>query len=568
MLDLLIRGGTVVDGTGAAPYTADVGVTDGLIVEIGKVTTPSRRVIDVDGLAVTPGFVDIHTHYDGQALWDERLDPSFSNGVTTAIMGNCGVGFAPVRKGSEALLIDLMDGVEEIPGSVLAEGLKWDWNSFPEYLDRIAECRHSFNLGAHIAHGPLRYYVLGEKVMDQKLADDHEISTMRNMLSEAFQAGAWGLSSTRTAVHMTRSGRMTPDFDVDFRELRGLADVVGQYDAVFEFAPAGVLGEDPDALQRDMSYYREFALETGSRVHVLLSQIPSAPDFWRRQLNLIDTVSRAGGRMHAQINGRGLGVMLGLLNSNPFQTRETWIRVSRLPREKRLAEFRKPEIRAAILSEPDHWLRSHGIMHSMFQAAYEYRGAADFEPLPEQKLSRIAVREGRGIKEVGYDCMAKDGFVFVPLLNYEDGDLEVVREMLSSPHSVVAASDGGAHSLTVCDGALPTFMLTHWTRDRARGARLNVETVVELMTSRPARAIGMTDRGIVAAGLAADLNIIALEALRVSQPEVIGDLPSGADRLVQKSSGYRATIVNGIVTREFDAETGARPGRLLRKKVA
>ena len=568
MLDLRITGGPIIDGTGRPAETGDIGIKDGRITEIGRVSTPARRTIAADGLAVTPGFVDIHTHYDGQALWDDALDPSFSNGVTTAILGNCGVGFAPCSAADREALIDLMDGVEEIPGSVLAEGLKWDWTSFPEYMDRLDEARHSFNIGALATHGPLRFHVLGNKVIDGIPASDAEIAVMNTLLKEALGSGAFGMSSSRTSLHVTRSGRMTPDYNVEFRELRALAETLGAYDSVFEFAPAGVTGEDADGLRRDMAYYERLAIETGARVHMLLQQIPEAPDFWREQLAGLDRVAAAGGRMHAQVHGRGIGLMIGLLNTNPFQTRETFLKISELPFDKRMAEFRKPEVRARILADADHIPDHFKILGEFIDRAYAFTSAGDYEPDQSQRVREIARREGRTAEEVAYDLMLRDGLLFTPVLNYHGGDLEVARQIFSNPHCLVAASDAGAHSLTICDGALPTFMLTHWTRDRTRGPRLPVETVVHMLSAKPARAIGLTDRGVLAQGLAADLNLIDLDALKLDTPKIVSDLPSGAHRLLQLATGYRATVVNGVVTREGDTDTGERPGRLLRRRQA
>ncbi len=568
MLDLRITGGSVIDGTGKPAETGDIGIKDGRIVEVGRVSTPAHRTIAADGLAVTPGFVDIHTHYDGQALWDDALDPSFSNGVTTAILGNCGVGFAPCSAADREVLVDLMDGVEEIPGSVLAEGLKWDWTSFPEYMDRLDEARHSFNIGALATHGPLRFHVLGKKVIDGIPAGESEITAMQGLLKGALAAGAFGMSSSRTALHVTRSGKMTPDYNVEFRELRALAETLGAHDSVFEFAPAGVTGDDVDSLRRDMAYYERLANETGARVHLLMQQIPEAPDFWQEQLVGLERVAKAGGRMNAQVHGRGIGLMMGLLNTNPFQTRETFIKVSQLPLDQRLAEFRKPEVRARILADADHIPDTFKILGEFIDRAYAFTSADDYEPDQSKRVREIARQEGRSAEEVAYDLMLRDGLLFTPILNYHGGDLEVARQIISSPHCLVAASDAGAHSLTICDGALPTFMLTHWTRDRTRGARLPVESVVHMLSAKPARAIGLSDRGVLAPGMAADLNLIDLAALKLGTPKIVSDLPSGAPRLLQLASGYRATVVNGTVTRENDADTGARPGALIRRRHA
>jgi N-acyl-D-amino-acid deacylase len=565
VLDLIIKGGTVVDGTGSHARVADIGIAAGHIVEIGEVRSPAHRSIDVEGLLVTPGFVDIHTHYDGQATWDDALYPSFDNGVTTAIVGNCGVGFAPVHSHERELLVDLMDGVEEIPGSALAVGLKWDWQTFPQYLDALERMRHSFNIGALATHGPLRIYTMGEKVARRDPPSAAELQAMCELLDQSMQAGAWGLSSSRTPVHTSRSGKMTPDFEAGLDELRALSAVVGRYRGVFEFAPFGNVGEDLVSLKRDMVFYEDLARNTQSKVHLLLSQTLTYPDFWREQLAMIDRVNADGHQIYGQIHGRGIGVMLGFENSNPFQTRPTFQAVTRLPRSLWLREFAKSEIRNRILAEKDNWPSRLAMMSQMLAASYIYAGAEDYEPTVERKVVAVAAREGRTIEEVGYDWMASGKYLFAPMLNYANGNLEPTETMLDNPACILAASDAGAHSLTVCDGALPTFMMTHWARDRKGGKHFSVERIVEMLSSKPARSIGLLDRGTIACGMRADINVIDFERLSVQPINVIDDLPSGASRLLQGAEGYRATVVNGIVTREHDEDTGARPGLILRR---
>lgn len=562
MLDIVIRGATVVDGSGAEGFTADVGVQDGMIVELGKVATAAHRTIDAAGLVLTPGFIDLHTHYDGQALWDDQLDPSFSNGVTTAFLGNCGVGFAPVRPGGQDRLVDLMDGVEEIPGSVLAAGLDWKWNSFPEYMDRLDAKARTINVGALMTHGPLRLYVMGDKVESRTPASADEIAAMQAMVDEGLQAGAWGLSSSRTPVHTSRSGKMTPDFDVAFEELRALAEVTGRQGAMFEFAPNGIAGEDLEGLRRDTGFLERLACETGSAVHLLVSQTRAYPEFWREQLAAMDRVAAAGGRMFGQVSGRGIGVLFGLFNTNPFEARETYRKVMDLPDDAaRLKAFAEPEVRAKILAEPGTRGSPIG---NLLHSAYALKDL-DFEPGPERSLTVLGGGTQAGVEAAAYDLMLEDGFLFVPVLNYFDGNLEVARSLISHPHCLLAASDAGAHSLTVCDGAMSTFMLSHWTRDRRRGERLALEEVVRLMTSKPAEAVGLASRGRIAQGMIADLNLIDMEAVAMESPRVVRDLPAGGARLLQRGRGYRATLVSGIVTSENDTDTGERPGRLLRR---
>ena len=565
MFDMIIEGGTVIDGTGGAPRTADIGIAHGKITEIGRLSGLARHKINADGLLVTPGFIDIHTHYDGQATWDDALYPSFDNGVTTAIVGNCGVGFAPAHPEQRETLVDLMDGVEEIPGSALAVGLKWDWETFPDYLVALERSPHSFNIGALATHGPLRVYTMGNKVIDRTPATSDEIARMCDLLDQALRAGAWGLSSSRTSVHTSRSGGMTPDFDADLAELLELARVVGRHRGIFEFAPLGIVGEDLPGLKRDMAFFERIAEETAATVHLLISQTLTYPEFWREQLKMLDRARDAGHRMYGQVNGRGIGVMLGLLNTNPFQTRATYRSITaNLPRDRWLAEFAKPEVRSRILAESDDWPPRISLVGQMLGASYAYADASDYEPSPERKVSAIAQREGKTLEEAGYDWMAGGGFLFAPMLNYHDGNLDAAFAMLMHPSCVVAASDAGAHSLTVCDGALPTFMLAHWARDRQQGPRLPIEAVVKMLTSQPARSVGMTDRGVIGLGMAADLNLVDFDRLSVSAPRVVADLPAGAARLLQGSTGFSATLVGGEVTRQDNADTGVRPGKVLR----
>lgn len=564
MHDLIIRGGTIIDGTGGARRTADIAIDGDTITEIGRITSTARRVLNSDGLLVTPGFVDIHTHYDGQATWDDALYPSFDNGVTTAIVGNCGVGFAPVKYDHREKLMEIMDGVEEIPGSALAVGLNWDWESFPDYLDALDRTAHSFNIGALAAHGPLRLFCMGGRLGAQEPAPESSLMQMCELLDLSMQAGAWGLSSSRTAVHTSSRGEMTPDFGAGSNELMRLATVVGEYGGIFQFAPTGVVGEDLPGLRRDMELFDKIVSTTDAVVHLLVSQTLTYPDFWKEQIATINRLGHDGQRMFAQINARGIGVMLGLANTNPFQTRPTYQAVTTLPRSDWFTEFRKPQVRAKILGEEDNWPDRIAMVGELLGAAYLYAGPEDYEPGPTRKVSVIAEQEGRSMQEVTYDWMAQGGFVIAPTLNYAGGNLDAIRTMMESPSSIIAASDAGAHSLTICDGALPTFVMTHWGRDRADG-RFPLEDLVAMLTRKPAQSINLKNRGILAVGMKADVNVIDFDNLRVKPLQVANDLPTGASRLLQGSSGFRATIVNGVLNRENDADTGERPGQLLRR---
>ncbi len=570
MLDLVIRGGTIVDGTGKPGFSGDVGIKDGVIVDIGKITGPAQREIDATGLIVTPGWVDIHTHYDGQATWDPLLDPSFSSGVTTAIMGNCGVGFAPVRRGTEERLIELMDGVEEIPGTALHEGLRWNWSSFPEFLDVIDAQPRSFDIGALIPHGPLRLYVLGDKVGSNRCADGDERAEMVRLVDEAMQAGAFGLSSSRTSVHRTSTGAMTPDFDVDAPELMALAKSVAHHGGILEFAPSGVVGEDFDGIEREMRTYDDIVRETGVSLHLLVLQTNQYPDYWRKQIAWAEGVNASGhGRAFAHVSGRSIGALLSFFGTHPFMERPSFLEVKKLPRERWLAELAKPDVKARILTETDAPGSFTAFLNSHWHRCYDIGDEGDYEPDDSQNIDTLAARRGVSPQEAAYDVMLNTSAhprLLLAVTNYTDGGLDRVREMLTSPAAVLGASDAGAHVMTISDGSIHSFMLQHWVRDRRRGAPLPLEQVVRMMTSDCADAIGLNDRGVIRPGLKADINIIDLDNLRLEKPTFVNDLPSGASRLMQAVTGYRATIVSGVITREHDKPTGALPGRLLRHR--
>lgn len=570
MHDIVIRGGTVVDGTGEAGRTADIAIAGDTIVEVGRVSAPGRREIDADGLLVTPGWVDIHTHYDGQATWDAFLDPSWSSGVTTAMMGNCGVGFAPVRPGSHDRLIELMDGVEEIPGSALHEGLAWNWQSFPEYLDVIDSMPRTFDVAALLPHGPLRVYVLGDAVDGDVPPTPGQIAEMARHADEAMRAGAFGLSSTRTPVHRTASGGMTPDYGADADELLALSRVVAAHGGYMEFAPDGVVGEDVEAIKSEMKLYDRLVRETGVDVQMLVLRPGLNPEYWREQLAWIEGINEGGrSRAFAQVSGRSIGSLLSFFGTHPFMERPTFRRLkAALEREALLAELARPEVKATILAESDpegtfgHFLNQH------WGRCYDIGEEGDYEPDESRNMVTLAGRLGTTPQSATYDVMLENSrhpTLLLAINNYDHTGLENFKELMLRPGSILGASDAGAHVMTICDGSLNTFMLTHWARDRTRGETLPVERVVNMMTQRTAFAAGIHDRGVLRPGLRADVNLIDFDNLRLSSPEVVDDLPDNASRLLQQVTGYRATIVGGTVTREDDAGTGALPGRLLRK---
>lgn len=570
MLDTVIAGGTIVDGTGKPSFSADIGIKDGRIAEIGRITTPAHRRIDADGLMVAPGWLDIHTHYDGQATWDAELDPSFSSGVTTAIMGNCGVGFAPVRDGMQQRLIELMEGVEEIPGTALHEGMSWNWSTFPEYLDALAAMERTFDIGCLMPHGPLRLWAMGEKVGSDKCASGDELAMMVGQVEAGMKAGAFGLATSRTPVHRTMRGEMTPDYHVDTPELIALTRMVKAYGGYFQVVPEGIAGEDMQGLRHDMAMVEKVVQATGVDLHVLLFQLSPEPDYYLKQIEQLERLSETG-KAIAQFGGRGTGAIMGFLGANPFMNRPTYESIIRqYPVEEWLGHLARPEIKAKILSEENLAGTPGLLFESGMERIYDLTDAMDFEPGPERSMVARAAQSGKPLAEAVYDFMLEHSEhprAYIAFTGYAEGDLGAVRKALHRPGVVLSASDAGAHVLTVCDGSIHSFMLTHWCRDRTRGPKVPVEEVVHWMTQKSARAIGLEDRGVLALGKKADINIFDLDRLKVHAPEFHTDLPGGSRRIMTGVTGYCATMVSGTLTRENDTPTGAKPGQLVRHKM-
>ncbi|MEE3325795.1 MAG: amidohydrolase family protein [Myxococcota bacterium] len=570
MYDILIRGGTVVDGKGNSPFRADVGISDGRIQSVGRLDdAEAREVIEAEGLLVTPGFVDIHTHYDGQATWDALLSPSCWHGVTTVVMGNCGVGFAPVKPDKHRWLIELMEGVEDIPGSALAEGIEWNWESFPEYLDSLEKFPRVMDIGTQIPHGAVRGYVMGQRGADNEPATAEDISQMAAIVQEAVEAGALGFSSSRTLVHRALDGEPVPGTFAAEDELMGIGDALkaaGQ--GVFELAPAGVMGEDLAAPKKEVDWMRRLSVRTGRPVSFALVQIDQAPDQWREILDLCEEAVADGAQLKPQVGSRPTMLLIGLQTFSPFSFRPTYAALSELPLSERVAELRKPEVKQKILTEDS--VDADPLLAFVFQGMdkiFLLGETPDYEPGPELSIQFLADELGESPESVLYDQMLEfDGraLLMVALVGYKHGDLEVVREMLSSPSSAFGLGDGGAHCGAICDASMTTFMLTHWARDRSRGEKIPVEWVVKKMTSETAELYGLKDRGRIEEGFKADLNLIDHSALRLDLPELVHDLPGGARRLVQQAHGYAATIVSGEITFRDGQETGARPGVLVR----
>jgi N-acyl-D-amino-acid deacylase len=583
MYDLKITGGTVVDGTGADRYRADIGVKDGRIVEVRRrdgdaagIETDAASTIDATGRIVTPGFVDVHTHYDGQVSWDETLEPSSLHGVTTVVSGNCGVGFAPVRPGSEQWLIELMEGVEDIPGTALAEGITWQWESFPQYLDAIEKRHLAIDFGTQVAHGAVRGYAMGERGARNEDANDDDIAAMARIVQEAVEAGALGFSTSRTEGHRAIDGEPVPGTYAAERELFGLGRAMaagGQ--AVFELAPAGAVGEDDAAALRELDWMTRLAAETQRPVSFTMIQTQSAPDLWRKQLDLAGDAVANGIPVYAQFAGRPFGMLFGFPGYHGFDHRPTFQKLkAELGREELAARLADPEVRATILSEadlPPDPAKQFDAIFAMIQHGlrnlYAIGNPPDYEPTPDRTVAAIARERGEDPLATLYDLMLEDdagAMLMMPFFNYAEGNHDAIYDMISHPAGVSGLSDGGAHCGLICDASMPTYLLTHWARDRHRGPRFSLEYMVRKQTRDTATLFGLSDRGVIDTGKRADVNVIDMDALNLGVPQMVYDLPAGGRRLVQGARGYDATVVNGVVTRRHGVDTGARPGRLVR----
>lgn len=560
--DILIRNGTIVDGTGADPFEGDVAIREGRIVAVGRVEGRANEEIDARGLLVTPGFVDIHTHYDGQVMWSERLSSSSTLGVTTVVTGNCGVGFAPCRPEHRDILVRLMEGVEDIPGIVLAEGLPWNWESFPDYLDALAARRFDADVATQIGHAPLRVYVMGERGARREPATDGDKAEMARLAAEAVRAGALGFSTSRTIIHRSSDGSPTPSLAAPEDELTSIAQGLGR-------AGKGVLQliSDFDDVDAEFAMIRRIVERSGRPLSLSLLQHEHAPQRWRRLLGHIGEAVDDGLEMRAQVGARPVAILLSLaLSLCPFSQCPTYETIAPLPLPERLKRMRDPEIRALILAERQEDPAMANRVAN-YDNLYRMEDPPDYEPAPETSIAAIAARAGKPPAEVAYDVlMERDGttILYRPLYNYTDRNLDVVLEMMRHRDTVMGLGDGGAHYGYICDASFPTYLLTHWARDRARGERLPLPWVVKAQTRDPAVAVGLLDRGVLAPGYKADVNLIDFDRLRLHPPEIVHDLPAGGRRLSQRADGYRATIVSGAVTYRDGVATGDLPGRLVR----
>lgn len=572
MHDLLITNGTVVDGTGAERFVADIAVDGETIVAIGTDLGPAHRTIDAAGMIVTPGWVDIHTHYDGQLTWDPDLAPSSINGVTSLVVGNCGVGFAPARPDNRQYLIELLEGVEDIPGAALAEGLQWEWESFPEFLDALERREWPIDIGTQVPHAALRYYVMGDDGADMDIpADADQIATMALLCGEAIAAGALGFTTSRTIAHRTSTGRKIGTLKSSTDEVLGIAASLSKLDrGVIQLISDAYQSDDDELVENEIELLRRLATETGRPISFTVQQNDDTPTRFRELLTAIGEWNEQGAQAKAQVAIRPIGVLIGLnASANPLNFSATYVALSDLSASERLEQLSDPAVRAKILEEHDAAVpRSFAkVIHSAYDRMYPLADVPDYEPTPEGSVAGIAAAAGRDANEVMYDLLIENGgdrLLYIPLMNYANGDLDDVREMMTSPDSLFGLSDAGAHCNAISDGSFPTTAITHWTRDRSRGELIALEEVVHCQTQATAEHVGWNDRGVLAPGKLADINVIDHDRLQVLAPHLVDDLPAGGTRLMQTVEGYRATVKRGVVTVLDDELTGERPGRLQR----
>jgi len=563
--DLVIRHGEVADGSGGPLRTADVAVQDGRIVAVGTVAGQGREEIDARGKLVTPGFVDIHTHYDGQATWDSRLHPSSWHGVTTAVMGNCGVGFAPVQAQHRQRLVELMEGVEDIPGAALHEGLSWQWESFGSYLDALDQRPRDIDIAAQLPHGALRVYVMGERGARLEAATADDLQRMRQLSAEAMRAGAIGFSSSRSVNHRSIKGEPTPSLRASEDELQAIA-------AGLKDAGSGVLQFISDfvrpSLEDEFAMLTRLVRTSGRPLSFSLAQSYRAPQGWRQLLALTEAAQAQGLPIVGQVAPRPIGVLLSLQGSrNAFTGCASMDAIAHLPLAERVALLQQPALRARIVAEYEHAERDPLVPRfGAFDRIFTFGDPPDYEPPPERAVSAIARQRGQTAADTAYDLMLEDGgraFLFAPFANYADGHLDACHDMLAHPHTVPGLGDGGAHVSIICDGSFPSYLLAHWGRDRAHG-RFDIGWLVKRQTADTARTVGLLDRGHLAPGYRADLNVIDLDRLAIAAPVIVPDLPAGGRRLLQRAQGYDATIVAGVPVYRHGEATGALPGRLVR----
>jgi len=561
--DLVIRDGTIADGTGGDLVEGDIAVRNGRIAAIGKVTGRGTEEIDAKGKIVTPGFIDVHTHYDGQCIWAEQLSPSSSHGVTTAVMGNCGVGFAPCRKADHAMLINVMEGVEDIPGVVMTEGLDWDWETFPEYLETVAAGRRDIDVAAYLPHSPLRVYAMGARGAAREVATQDDLAVMRKLTAEAMRAGAIGFATSRLSIHKTADGQAIPTFDTDIAELeaiaRGMADAgAGTFQVVLD----AFVGWD-----KEYPVIDRVIAASGRPATFTLASGNEGPPRWRRVLEMLERTNAAGGTAHAQVMPRPIGLIAGLeLTVHPFVLCPSWAKIAHLPIPQQVAAMRDPGLRAALLSEdftPGHPFNA---LARNWRWLFPLDNPPDYAPPAHMSMAGQAAARGCTPQEIAYDRLLATeghGLFLAALGNYENATLDSAHEMLRHPYCVPGLGDGGAHYGAICDASYSTYLLTEFVQ-KDGPLKLGLAEAVHMLSAKAARAVGFTDRGTLHVGGRADLNVIDLDSLALHLPEVVRDLPAGGRRLHQRATGYEATMVAGEVIRRFDESTGARPGKLVR----
>ncbi len=569
MHDLVIRNGLVYDGLGGKPYEADVAIDGGVISAVGAVSDAGREEIDAAGQIVTPGFVDPHTHYDGQVTWDPYLQPSTFHGVTTAVMGNCGVGFAPCAPDRHHWLIGLMEGVEDIPGTALFEGIKWNWESFPEYMDAVEASPLAIDVGLQLPHGALRAYVMGERGARLEPATREDTDKMATLVEDALNAGALGVTTSRTEKHRDKDGEHTPTYKAEEMELTGIAEAMkragnGEGKGVFQ------LIADFRDIDWEFDLLRKVVEVSGRPLSLTIEQDDRHPDIWHQVLDKIAEANKDGLPMRGQVPPRATGVVMGLTASiNPFLLYSTFHEIMPRTLDAQVAALKDPDFRARLLAENVEYKEGEisTQLFSWFHKMFRLGSPPDYEPAPEDSVAAHAEREGRDPREVLLDWMAEDdgkALIYFPLMNYLPGDLSFVEQMLKHPNTAFGLSDGGAHVGIICDSSFPTTLLTHWGRDRTRGEKLPLEWIISGQTKRTAELVGLYDRGVLAPGMKADVNVIDFDNLTMNRPEIVYDLPAGGKRFVQKTRGYTATIVSGVVAFREGEPTGALGGKLIR----
>ena len=569
MYDLIIKNGTVYDGTGEKPFFADVAIKGNKIVAIGELEESSKEVIDAKGKIVAPGFVDIHTHYDGQVTWDPYLRPSTYHGVTTVVMGNCGVGFSPCKPEERDWLISLMEGVEDIPGTALHEGINWQWESFPEYLDTLEDKPLAIDVGTQIPHGAVRAYVMGQRGIDREEASQEEIEQMSQIVKEAIEAGAFGFSTSRTEKHRDSSGALTPSITAHKNELVSIAKSLGEI-------KSGVLQGISDFydFETEFNIFKEMSESSGRPISITVEQMDQRPDWWHQLLDGIEEAQGEGINMYGQVPPRATGINMGLTATlNPFTFYPSFYELSKQSLEEKVAAMKDPAFKEKLLSEDPVSIGNPLVdeITQSFNKMFRLGEPANYEPEPDASFEAIAKKQNISPQEVAYDCLLeKEGkaLIYHPLFNYLPGNLDYVERMLNHPYSISGLGDAGAHCGAISDASFPTTLIQHWGRDRKRGKKIPLEKLISMQTLETSRLLGITDRGVLKEGYKADINVIDFENLTLHEPEVLHDLPAGGRRLVQRASGYEYTIVSGQIAFKDGESTGVLNGRLIRNQVS